>query len=243
MAQLREMLNNLVELFFGGAAKSFRPIYSHFGPWFENVIAEQYLLGVTMCLGILCAAYWLIPSKDRLGKIASFCFAALCLYFSFQGYVYPWYLPPATLLGLVTLARAFSTLADLAGQVAWPAREICQAAAASSVRWASWPFRQLAMFGLSTWEMKIQQAEIEMGTRAKVGTWLREHSSAKRTVYLEPLGYIGYFSGLRMHDFPGLVSPEVVRLRRERKLTGAELLSGNQSRIGSYCGAREVSRA
>jgi hypothetical protein len=34
-------------------------------------------------------------------------------------------------------------------------------------------------------------------------------------VYLEPLGYIGYFSGARMWDYPGLVSPEVVAARRE----------------------------
>ena len=54
--------------------------------------------------------------------------------------------------------------------------------------------------------MKIQQAEIEMGTRAKVGTWLREHSQPGDTVFLEPLGYIGYFSGLRMHDFPAGVA-------------------------------------
>jgi hypothetical protein len=29
-------------------------------------------------------------------------------------------------------------------------------------------------------------------------------------VFLEPLGYIGYFSGLRTYDYPGLSSPEVV---------------------------------
>jgi hypothetical protein len=34
-------------------------------------------------------------------------------------------------------------------------------------------------------------------------------------VYLEPLGYIGYFSQCRMLDWPGLVSPEVVAVRRK----------------------------
>jgi hypothetical protein len=33
-------------------------------------------------------------------------------------------------------------------------------------------------------------------------------------VFLEPLGYIGYFSGLAMRDTPGLCSPEVVSLRK-----------------------------
>jgi hypothetical protein len=54
-----------------------------------------------------------------------------------------------------------------------------------------------------------------MGNRAAIGKWLKENASPTETVYLEPLGYIGYFSGLHMDDFPGLVSPEVVRLRRQ----------------------------
>jgi len=33
-------------------------------------------------------------------------------------------------------------------------------------------------------------------------------------VFLEPLGYIGYHAGLKMYDFPGIASPEVVRARR-----------------------------
>jgi hypothetical protein len=32
-------------------------------------------------------------------------------------------------------------------------------------------------------------------------------------VYLEPMGYIGYFSGARILDFPGLVAPETVAAR------------------------------
>jgi hypothetical protein len=44
---------------------------------------------------------------------------------------------------------------------------------------------------------------------------LREHASSPRdTVMLEPLGYIGYFSGLRMQDYPGLASREVVEIRK-----------------------------
>ena len=34
------------------------------------------------------------------------------------------------------------------------------------------------------------------------------------TVFLEPLGYIGFYSNLKMLDYPGLSSPEVVAARR-----------------------------
>jgi hypothetical protein len=71
---------------------------------------------------------------------------------------------------------------------------------------------------LITWEMRIQQQVVEMGNRARLGLWLREHGRPGDRVYLEPLGYIGYFSNARMMDWPGLVSPEIVRLRKERQL-------------------------
>jgi hypothetical protein len=39
-------------------------------------------------------------------------------------------------------------------------------------------------------------------------------SSPNDSVYLESLGYIGYFSQLRMLDWPGLCSRQVVAVRR-----------------------------
>jgi hypothetical protein len=66
--------------------------------------------------------------------------------------------------------------------------------------------------------MKIQQQEIEFGNRLALGLWLRDNVRAGENIYLEPIGYIGYFSGAKIDDWPGLVSPRVVRLRREQKL-------------------------
>jgi hypothetical protein len=44
---------------------------------------------------------------------------------------------------------------------------------------------------------------------------LKGASSGKGTVFLEPIGHIGYVSGLRVIDEVGLVAPEVPRRRRE----------------------------
>jgi hypothetical protein len=70
------------------------------------------------------------------------------------------------------------------------------------------------MCGINAWEMRIQQTEIEMGNRHKVGLWLRDHGWPQETVLLEPLGYIGYFSQMHMLDWPGLVTPQMVAARR-----------------------------
>jgi hypothetical protein len=64
-------------------------------------------------------------------------------------------------------------------------------------------------------QMQVQQQIIETGLRLQIGLWLRDHArSPQDTVMLEPLGYIGYFSGLRMVDWPGLVSTEMVAVRK-----------------------------
>jgi len=47
-----------------------------------------------------------------------------------------------------------------------------------------------------------------------IGLWLNAHTPADTTVLLEPLGYIGYYSGRRMIDTVGLVAPQVVDLKR-----------------------------
>ena len=61
-------------------------------------------------------------------------------------------------------------------------------------------------------QLKLQQAIIENGNRREIGLWLREHAAPGDAVLLEPLGYIGYFSGLKTYDLPGLSSREVVEL-------------------------------
>jgi hypothetical protein len=49
-----------------------------------------------------------------------------------------------------------------------------------------------------------------------IGIWLNESGEPQNTVLLEPLGYVGYYSGLRMIDEVGFVTPEVVELKRQR---------------------------
>ena len=67
-----------------------------------------------------------------------------------------------------------------------------------------------AQWVASAWQMRVQQSVVEDGARRPVGEWLRLHAAPGDTVFLEPLGYIGYYSRLKTYDFPGLSSPEVV---------------------------------
>ncbi len=52
---------------------------------------------------------------------------------------------------------------------------------------------------------------VEDTVRIPMGLWLRRHANHGDTVMLEPIGYVGYYSKLRMLDVIGLVSPQVLR--------------------------------
>ena len=72
--------------------------------------------------------------------------------------------------------------------------------------------------------------ENEDGMRRVVGVWLREHTPPHATVAMEAIGYQGYYSDRRVIDMAGLVSPEVVALRRASK-SNAELFYRLQSQL------------
>ena len=74
-----------------------------------------------------------------------------------------------------------------------------------------------ALTALHFGQMRVQQTEIEEGVRKHIGLWLKERLQPGESVYLEPLGYIGWYSGAKMLDYPGLVAPEVVAARRAGK--------------------------
>jgi hypothetical protein len=217
ISQFWNMMNAFPDCVMAKAARVFRQVYSEFGFVVENIASQRLSDGVTKSLGMLCLIYWLLPLNDRLGRMTSFAFAMVCLYFGFQEFTSPWYIPPAALLGLTTIARAAATLANIELQNSWLTSQSRRKAILAAVLCVL-AAGQIALFVLTTWEMKIQQAEIESGTRMQIGLWLKEHGKPDDTVFLEPLGYIGYFSGMTMHDFPGLASPDVVKLRREKKL-------------------------
>jgi hypothetical protein len=47
-----------------------------------------------------------------------------------------------------------------------------------------------------------------------IGKWMRLNLDKETVVQLEPLGYIGYYSGLIMLDEVGLITPEVVHMKQ-----------------------------
>ena len=122
------------------------------------------------------------------------------------------------LLGYLVLGLVFDELLDLAGRLPQWHADRGWFRHARPVLLGTALFLLVAEMGLTFCAARlahVQQRLIEDGVRRPIGLWLRAHAASPRdTVLLEPLGYIGYFSGLKMYDFPGLCSKEMVAVRR-----------------------------
>ena len=189
------------------ANRAFTPALAELGGWPTPVLL------VDRAVMIAAAFLWIAPGWNRLGRALSLAFLVGCFYLNAIPSA-PWYFPIWTLLGASAVAIALADLARRGGSI----RPAALALAACLVAY------QAGIFGLVARQMRVKQDCIENGLRMQVGLWLREHAAPTDTVYLEPLGYIGYFSGLKMLDFPGLASPEVVREIRSGHTTDAALI-------------------
>jgi len=162
-------------------------------------------------LAALAILYWLVPSRDRVGRMASL---AAFLIFAYQDYVSevaqfaPWYYPPLAFMSALAVVGAVSALAQRL-RPAW-----CAHASAALALAALFGFFGY-IFCASLAPLRTKQQVIDWGNRRAVGLWLKDNVKPGEAVYLEPLGYIGYFSQAKMLDWPGLVSPEVVAARRK----------------------------
>jgi len=190
---------------------TFLPIYPDRGGWDYRVL---WWFG--RLTGLPCALYWMLPVAKLRARFASLAFLLGHLYLTIVApYVFPWYLPSVVVFGIVTLAAIGQEGLDLARRLEVRTRLSAQAlrgvlgcAAAAMLAGA------VGLLFASARELKAQQSLIEEGNRKPIGLWLKANArSPLDSVFLEPLGYIGFFSGLKMYDFPGLSSPEVVAAR------------------------------
>jgi hypothetical protein len=181
------------------------PIYDWMSSW------PLWTHDCEFALELVAVLYWLVPTRDRLGRMASFFTFLLFVYLVYANLVAqhaPWYFPPLSFMSLFTLVSIVAALARRITNVP-----------------VSFGFSMMALAGMgclmgfifftSLRPLRFKQDVIEWDHRRLIGLWLKDHVAPGEAVYLEPLGYIGFFSRCKMLDWPGLVSPEVVAARRK----------------------------
>lgn len=190
-------------------AGTFMPAYSAETDW--PGAATQ------MCfwLALGSISLWFFPRVRWEARVASLAAAAGQFYlYTFVSFPVPWYLPAVTLFAVVALMVVWGQL--------WHALLVRKDSLAGFLIYRSIlvVFAAVVLLGATSlsvaaaYQLHWQQKLIEKGQRRVIGEWLKAKASSPHdTVFLEPLGYIGFYSGLKMYDFPGLCSPEVVAAR------------------------------
>jgi hypothetical protein len=176
----------------------FMPSYWTFGGW------PNGLKHCAHALSGIAALAWLAPGLPATARRASLA-VFLGMFYVCSIILFPWYVPPWTALAAIALAWTVDAL--YAGALARGYRAVALVCRVSAVLVVALQFSLLVA---TAWQMRAQQRIVETGVRRDIGEWLHQHAAPTDTVFLEPLGYIGYFSQLKTYDFPGLSSPEVV---------------------------------
>jgi len=206
------------------AGSTFLPAYALvFGGWHWTVA----LYG--KALACLCVFYWLLPFARPQARAVSFALMLGHFYLSYAAsFPFPWYVPSCTILGIFVFAHIVQRALDLGFSLkARDERNFRPVLACIRVGAASVLSAAFLLFLCTAWQLRVQQREIEDRTRKQIGLWLRQQAASPAdTVFLEPLGYIGFFSQLKMLDTPGLCAPEVVAAEKKLQTTSlAEIIA------------------
>jgi hypothetical protein len=191
----------------------FLPAYSDHGGW------PQFLVVANSALGLIATYAWLVPGLRPQTKVFSLAFFLGNFYLTaILKYFPPWYLPTVEVFGYLTIGFFFDQLLCLLLNLPQPRwadgrpgilPKLLRKAAVAVI------IGQAALTVCVARQLQVQQRLIEDGLRRPIGLWLRDHARTPHdTVMLEPLGYIGYYSGLKMFDYPGLASQEMVDARK-----------------------------
>ncbi|MEM1058381.1 MAG: hypothetical protein AAGK14_03965 [Verrucomicrobiota bacterium] len=179
---------------------------------------EFYWKEIVSRLIVLWATFgWVVPWVfSRAARAASFAALLGMMYFALiMPIIYPWYIPGVMMLIIWAAAVLLHEALVFARERLSPTRfRLCANGGAVAVV-------VLLLFSLSvlvntTRMMEVQQRVIERGLREPMALWLKENSQTPQdTVFIECLGYSGFYSGLKFYDFPGLSSPEMIAARKK----------------------------
>lgn len=183
---------------------TFMPSLHTLGGW------PHAALLVSRSVGSVGALLWLLPFLRWHARVASFVYFVLAAYLAyFPGHPAAWYLPGPAWLALFAIGSALSSWLKAASPGPWKWKIVPLAVAVLFAAFGGWLALETARHAWA------QQTIVDGGNRRAIGLWLKEHAAPQESVFMECLGYIGYYSGIKTFDFPGLSSPEVVQAAKE----------------------------
>ena len=178
-------------------ASFFLPPYSQIGGFDDFKI-------LTFLSALPCILFWLYPKAGKVARICSFSAFVATIYLLFMPFTFPWYLPIIEFMCLVTLS-------DILYYLLKNNEKIFKL---SLVFFISVIISLLFLFRDYT---KLAEAQFNINdkNRISIGLWLKENADEGDDVLLECVGFIGFYSKLRVIDYPGIITPESVEIRKK----------------------------
>jgi hypothetical protein len=194
-----------------GISASAGPFLERFTP-FGNVGTLEFFLKALSSIVLLVGLVRAIRRNYPLLPIGVF-FIIYCAFFMGSGgLIFPWYLTPPTFahdmilaLGLSVLLARIEKLSRKKFVDAITVLALCAIASLNII----------TIHSRTDEYREIQEFEEEL--RVEIGSWLKDHVGPGESVFLEPVGYIGYFAGpdVRIIDEVGIISPPITHIRRK----------------------------
>jgi 4-amino-4-deoxy-L-arabinose transferase-like glycosyltransferase len=183
---------------YGGHGTGFLPLWDH-----HQIIAQTMLLFVLV--GAVVAA-----KRRHVQALALFAYVLIYgAYLMFAvSIVFGWYTVPIVAGAVIAAAYGFWAIVShiQSEHVRQRVLAVCGAAYILSLA-ASLPF--------TVHSDKYVQKDIDSGVREQMGIYLGQVSLPTDTIASESLGYVGYYSGRVIYDYPGLCSRRVVQYLRD----------------------------
>lgn len=192
------------------AHDAFLPPYFFFGGW------PGWLGWFGKILAVAAAVVAVWPRCARPARIAGLAFVLGGAYLTVTTRA-PWYFPAWQVLAYIAIGGGVAAVVDMPAMRGL-GRRFVAGTVAGLIMVQAWLYVAVSV------QLREQQRLIEWGLRAPLGRLIGSAASGPHeTVFLEPLGYVGFYSGLAMRDTPGLCAPEVIALRKGGMLSMSSL--------------------
>ncbi len=184
-------------------------ILVQFTPFTETTAARFLAKSIPFSLLLFGAVLTFRKNAAALLPFTVF-FVVYCLALGFSGVmIFRWYLIPAVFASYILVAIAATRLMDMIPRISSTQKLIAVSLTALMILVVNTTLLQKRIESLR----ELQQ--FEENVRKEIGLWLKANAVKGSVIFLEPLGYIGYYAGtgLVLKDEIGLVAPEVLQYR------------------------------
>ncbi|MFQ6008007.1 MAG: hypothetical protein ACE5K8_03560 [Candidatus Zixiibacteriota bacterium] len=189
-------------------------LYSHWGvkPWWGNLIfimGWHHPFGIPLFLLAVVGAWWLIK-QQKFGLLEITWLSGMFLSLTVAPtYLFLWYITPIYPIYFLFVGGAFCFITGWREQWRKHTKVLARLVVAVTAI-------VLVAFGFSGMRSHRSYWNTMKTVHQSIGLYLREHAHPTDVVAAEDIGYIGYYSGLKILDRDGLISPEVIPYNREK---------------------------